>query len=51
MKKPLWLLNLIADLKKEGKLPAEFVGKITLEVNVAQGGIQDAVLLIPEKIR
>lgn len=51
MNRPSWLTNLLKDLKREGKLPVEFTGKLLVTVNVSQGGIQDAELTMGEKIR
>jgi len=48
MKKPGWLINLLAEMKKEGKLPTDHTGEVTLTVNLLQGGITGAKLVIPE---
>ena len=49
MRKSLQLL--LADLKKEGKVPIEHTGQITLVLSLSQGGLQGGELSVSEKIR
>lgn len=51
MKKPSWLVKLLEELKSTGKVPADHTGKVTLVLNVSQGGLQDADLSVNEKIK
>jgi len=51
MNKPLWLINLLKDLKREGEMPVTHTGEIMILVNVSQGGIQDAKVSVSKTIR
>lgn len=51
MAKPAWVLNLSDELKKSGKLIRDHTGKVTVVLNMVQGGITDCDLSISEKLK
>ena len=46
------LIKKIIDIMREaGKIPEKYTGKITLEINLSQGGVNEARLTVPETLR
>ena len=38
-------------LLSSGKLPENHTGKVQLEINMNEGGVRDATLTVPEKLK
>lgn len=51
MKKPQWLINLVNELKASGAIKPDQTGEFSLKINLTQGGIQDAKIMVGESIR
>ena len=51
MNKPLWLLNLIKEMKRAGVIKEDQTGKILLEINLTQGGTQSCNIMVGETYR
>jgi len=46
------LIKKLLDLLREaGKIPPQYTGKVTLTLNIAQGGVSEAEVTLTEKIR
>lgn len=51
MAAPSWIAEILKILKTEGKVPQCHTGKVALELNLGQGGINTAELTIKETIK
>lgn len=51
MAKPSWILNLSDDLKKSGKLIRDHTGRVTVVLNMVNGGVTACDLSISEQIK
>ena len=45
------LQKMIDILLQSGKIPAQYTGKVTIVVNVSQGGVNDGTLDTSEKLK